>query len=193
MTKNPLRNPVYLAAASLLVVAVIDLFTPTVFVVDILYLSSIVIVFKQDTRTILAFCIAACLLIVLNVLLFDLKQMLSLSLWVNRGISIFAICITSYIAIHYRKVTQAGRLKEQAYLKALKEMLFITSHKVRKPVASILGLIDVINLDNADLSPVGIKEYCGYLNISAIELDSFVRELNAFIAQTEIQNKPEND
>ncbi len=175
----------YLAAAGLLAVFIINILTPPNFVIVILYLCSIVLVFKQDTRTILCFSGAACMLIVINALFFDTEIEQSTSLWINRGISAVAIAITSYIAVHYRKQTQAGIRREHQYLQALEAMLFMTSHQVRKPVANILGLIETMDKDCAHLSADDIHELCAHLQSSANELDAFVKELNAFIEQTE--------
>jgi signal transduction histidine kinase len=174
-----------LAVASLLTVFLINIVTPPDFVIDILYLCSIVIVFKQNTQTIIGFSAAACVLIVINAIFFDTGFNLSVSLWINRGISLFAIIITSYIAIHYRKQTQAGMLREHRYLKALEEMLFMTSHQVRKPVANILGLIETTNPGSADLSASDLKELFQHLQFSSNELDNFIKELNTLIEQAE--------
>lgn len=147
----------YITAASLLIVFVIDIITPPAFVVDILYLCCIMLVFKQDTKTIISFSTAACLLIVIYALIFNHKTGLNLSELVNRGISILAILIVSYIAIYYRKLNQLTRLKEEQHLRNLKEMLFLTSHHVRKPVANILGLIENMNIDLTDLSTAELQ------------------------------------
>jgi hypothetical protein len=187
-TRTRFKTTHYLAAACLLIVFTIDIFTPTEFVADILYLCCIVIVFKENTRTIVCFSLVACLLIIIDMVLFDLKLHPSVSHIINRGMSIVAILITSYIAVHYGKLSQQSVLKEKQYLKALEEMLFITSHQVRKPVANILGLINTMNSDCEDLSATDLKQRCKYLYSSANELDNFIRELNTFITQTEQQN-----
>src|ERR1700733_15140233 len=96
-----ITNMQYLAAASLLTVFIINIITPADFVIDILYLCSIVLVFKQNTKTILSFSVAASVLIIINALFFDLEIKRSMPLWINRLISLFAIFITSYIAIPY--------------------------------------------------------------------------------------------
>lgn len=68
-------------------------------------------------------------------------------------------------------------------------MLFITSHQVRKPVANIIGLVDIIDQDD-EISITDFKAYNRYLRASADELDGFVKELNAFIRETEeVHNK----
>jgi K+-sensing histidine kinase KdpD len=94
------------------------------------------------------------------------------------------------MAIHYRKQTRASMLKEQQYLKALEEMLFITSHQVRKPVANILGLIETTRVDSADLSASALKELFQHLQFSSSELDNFIKELNTFIKHTEEEHNP---
>jgi signal transduction histidine kinase len=175
----------YLAAVSLLSVFIINILTPPEFVIDILYLCSIVLVFRQNIRTILYFSLTACVLIIINALFFDGEIKGSTSLWINRGISLVAIFITSYIAIHYRRQTQASTLKEQRYLKALEAMLFMTSHEVRKPVANILGLIETMGPNKTDLEIIDVQELFIHLQSSAHELDDFVKALNTFIEQTE--------
>jgi len=175
----------YLAVVSLLTVFIINIFIPPDFIIDIFYLCSILIVFKQNTQTIIGFSVAACVLIAINAIFFDLGFKHSAFLWINRGISLFAISITSYMAVHYRKQTKANMLKEHQYLKALEEMLFMTSHQVRKPVANILGLIETTKMNRNNLSAGDVKELFQHLQFSSNELDNFLKELNAFIEQTE--------
>jgi hypothetical protein len=153
----------YLAAISLLAVFIVNISTPLVFNIDILYLCSIVLVFKQSTKTILCFSVAACALIIIHTLLFDASTKRSILLWTNRLISLFAIFITSYIAIHYRKQTQVGALKQQRHVKVVETMLFMMSHQVRKPVANILGLIETADVNSGDLSTAETAELCRLL------------------------------
>jgi len=174
----------YVAAASLLAVFIINIMTPPAVIIDILYLSSIVLVYKQNSTTILCFSLAAAVLIIINALFFEREAIYSMSAWMNRGISLFAIGITSYTAIHYRKQTEDGIIKNRQYLKALEAMLFMTSHQVRKPVANILGLVETMQA-SGDLSAVELQQLCLHFQFSARELDAFIRVLNAFIERTE--------
>lgn len=180
-----MKTPQCLAVASLLIVFVVDLFTPPEFTFDILYLCCILFVFKQSTKTIIAFSVAAGMLMLIEMFFIDHTLKLSLFVWVNRVISIFTVVVTAYIAIHYRKLKQTGLLKEEQHLSALRKMLFINSHKVRKPAANILGLVNNINIDSANLSGPRLKKQFEYLKASANELDNFIKELNAFIEQAE--------
>jgi signal transduction histidine kinase len=188
-----------LAAITLLIVLIIDILTPTEFVVDILYLCCIPFVFKQNPKTIIIFSTAASLIIVTSMFFGDVKLKLSLSVLVNRAISILAIIITARIAIHYRKLNQMSISKEQQHLKEMENMLFIISHGVRKPVANILGLIEIINIGDDVLSEGDLKNQCQYLHYSANELDNFIKQLNALVEQIEqesldyMQNSARNE
>lgn len=181
------KGPEYLAATSLLAIFIIDIITPKEFIVDILYLSPIVMIFRQNKATIISFSLATSLLIIAPAL-FEHRGIHELSIWINRGISIFAIIIASYISLHYRNVSNQALKKQERYLRDLKEMLFMVSHQVRKPVANILGLIELMKSDE-DLSEYGIKEYCINIKVSAVELDDFIKDLNKFINETEEQNR----
>ena len=174
-----------MAVASLITVFIIDIVTPRTFVADILYLCCGLLVYRENPRTIRVFSIMACLLIVADVFLVDLQLDLGSSFWANRALSIVAILITSSLAIRFRKLNQASNIKERQYLEALQEILFITSHRVRKPVANIVGLIDLINSDNTTLTIADLKKRCDYLSVSANELDAIIVELNNFIEQSE--------
>jgi hypothetical protein len=177
----------YVAAASLLAVFIINIMTPPAVIIDILYLSSIVLVYKQNSTTILCFSVAAAVLIIINALFFERTATYSMSVWINRGISLFAIGVTSYTAIHYHKQTEAGITKNSQYLTALEAMLFITSHQVRKPVANILGLVETMQA-SGDLSPSELQQLCLHFQFSARELDAFIKVLNAFIERTETEH-----
>jgi hypothetical protein len=65
----------------------------------------------------------------------------------------------------------------------MEEMMFITSHKVRLPVANILGITSIIGgfLD----APVQLRKMIIYLKRSATSLDEFIQELTEFINDKE--------
>lgn len=180
----------YLAAASLLLVFVIDVLTPAHLAIDILYLCCILILFKQKTNIIIGFSTVACLLILINA---AFENQGEITVWLNRLISISAIFITSYIAVHYRMASKRGVIKDQQYLRSLEEMLFITSHQVRKPVANILGLADLISSDNEQVNTSDLKEHCRLLQHSAAELDDFIKELSKAIREAEEHHREPQD
>ncbi|MBL7884586.1 MAG: PAS domain-containing protein [Bacteroidia bacterium] len=89
---------------------------------------------------------------------------------VPEGLFILSIDITK------RKQAELERRK---YASGLKEMLFMTSHKVRQPVAHILGISNL--LDTSKLSQDELCKIVGYMKGSVESLDSFTKELTAYI------------
>ena len=77
-------------------------------------------------------------------------------------------------------------LKE--YIKGIEEMMFITSHKVRQPVAQILGISMLLNT-TINYSHDELKKIVGYIKGSATTLDDFTRELSIFMADLETKMK----
>lgn len=71
--------------------------------------------------------------------------------------------------------------KQKEYVKGLEEMMFITSHKVRQPIANILGFSNM--LEHATSSPEELKQLVACIKESAITLDIFTIELSAFICK----------
>nr|WP_315161713.1 PAS domain-containing protein [uncultured Flavobacterium sp.] len=67
----------------------------------------------------------------------------------------------------------------------LKEMLFMTSHRVRVPIANILGLSDT--LDESITDPTELKKIVEFIKLSAINLEEFTHELNHFIQNSKDQ------
>jgi len=82
-----------------------------------------------------------------------------------------------------RKVLENNRLE---YQQTLEELLFTLSHKIRKPVANIHGIADVMDSDDLQNSQM-LKEYLGYLKQSNRELDAYIHELNHLLAEKKRQ------
>jgi light-regulated signal transduction histidine kinase (bacteriophytochrome) len=71
-----------------------------------------------------------------------------------------------------------GREKEQQILrqnKQLIEVALITSHQLRRPVATILGLVELIDKSVFDQENLEIIEH---LETTATELDAVIRRIN---------------
>jgi len=86
----------------------------------------------------------------------------------------------------YKELKKADKyLKE--YIKGLEEMMFITSHKVRQPVANILGITNIIT-DYVN-SPRQLRTLVTHLKESATSLDGFIKELTTFIYELEQKGK----
>ena len=68
---------------------------------------------------------------------------------------------------------------QKEYIKGLEEMMFLTSHKVRQPIANILGFSNM--LDQSMHSPNELKLSVDCIKESALILESFTKELTDFI------------
>ena len=82
-------------------------------------------------------------------------------------------------------------LEREEYTNSLKEMLFMTSHKVRQPVTQILGVSHM--LSSARLSQEELDKIVGHMQQSALSLDSFTKELTKFMHEQHIKIKTENN
>ena len=65
-------------------------------------------------------------------------------------------------------------------------MLFMTSHKVRQPIANILGITNM--LTNTKLTAKELTRLLGYMKVSAFTLDTFTQELTAFMDEQRLKN-----
>ncbi len=72
------------------------------------------------------------------------------------------------------------------YVTTLEEMVFNFSHRIRKPVATCLGLINLINTEE-HLSESQLKEYATYLDVSLKELDGYIHEMTDFLQKTKVK------
>lgn len=67
------------------------------------------------------------------------------------------------------------------YIIWLEEMIFMISHKVRQPVAHILGISGLFRSN--EKSPKDAKKLMGFMRDSALSLDKLTRELSKFISK----------
>jgi hypothetical protein len=75
----------------------------------------------------------------------------------------------------FRNYQQRQKIKELSVNKKFEEIANITSHQLRAPVASILGLVSIFNKDDIN-DPVN-KEVVQHLDKSAHELDKMLKEV----------------
>ncbi|HEY1039564.1 MAG TPA: PAS domain-containing protein [Bacteroidia bacterium] len=100
---------------------------------------------------------------------------------VPEGIFILSVDITE------RKRREKERLE---HIRKLEEMMFITSHKVRQPIAQILGFSDL--LSNPTSSEDEVKRMTGYMKQSALSLEKFTQELTLFMQDLNINVQKES-
>ncbi len=88
------------------------------------------------------------------------------------------------LLINEKKQIEENRLN---YIKALEEMLFMTSHKVRKPISTFMGLMELIDVDKGlnDEEQIQVLQYA---KDSAVELDNYIKELTYFIYTIKEEN-----
>jgi len=85
------------------------------------------------------------------------------------------------------KELQRAEEFQKSNVLALEEMMFMTSHKIRQPIAQILGLSSLI--DNVIDSPEELREMISFIKKSAHSLDNLTRELIHFIYEQEAKEK----
>jgi signal transduction histidine kinase len=84
-----------------------------------------------------------------------------------------------------RELKKAAQYHKE-YIQGLEDILFIVSHKVRQPIAHILGISKLLEYTTI-VSADDLKKMVNYTKSSAISLDAFTKELSDFL--TELQNK----
>lgn len=72
-----------------------------------------------------------------------------------------------------------AEVERKEYVKSLEDMLFMTNHEVRQPIANCLGLISIIEDSNPSKEDL-IKIY-DHIKLSATKLDAFTRKLTLFM------------
>lgn len=84
------------------------------------------------------------------------------------------------LLINDRKILE---LSKQEYTDSLKTILTQMSHKMRKPITSCLGLMDI--MEKKELVQEELVKTIQYFKQSARELDDYSKELSVFIAEAE--------
>lgn len=84
-----------------------------------------------------------------------------------------------------------AEVKRQEYIKSLEEMLFMTNHEVRQPIAHCLGLMNII--DSSNPSKEDLMKIYDHIQYSASQLDSFTRKLTLFMHDLTEKHKKKNN
>lgn len=93
--------------------------------------------------------------------------------------TIFYGCITD-ITLH------------REYENTLEQMTFDISHVLRRPITSLIGLIDLINVKDHSISKE-LQEYVHHIKSVSNELDSFSRQLNETYHQKRMKYFPNSE
>ncbi|WP_158826143.1 PAS domain S-box protein [Mucilaginibacter lacusdianchii] len=92
--------------------------------------------------------------------------------------SCYAYPVDDGIIVHFRDITgkkmaQEGLLEK---IEQLKEISFLNSHAIRKPIASLLGLTNLFK--EQLVSESELREVAGLIHNCSLELDEVVKEVN---------------
>lgn len=79
---------------------------------------------------------------------------------------------------------------KKAFIAGLRQMMFMTSQRVRQPISNIIGVINLI--ENSKLSAEELREFVGWMKESAQSLDTFMRELIDFIHEQDVKVRNNN-
>jgi hypothetical protein len=101
------------------------------------------------------------------------------------GAFLIVFLILAYLL--FRNYRQKQVIKELQVNQKFEEIANITSHQLRAPVASILGLVSIFNKENPD-DPVN-KEIVQHLGKSAQELDKMLKDVVEKTYKEEDKNK----
>ena len=81
-----------------------------------------------------------------------------------------------------REIEKATKI-QKIYERGLREMMYIISHKIRQPIAKIMGLS--LLLEDGIENPEDLHQIVTYMKESSKLLDVFTKELTAFVHQQE--------
>lgn len=90
--------------------------------------------------------------------------------------------IAKQLKLAQKEIAKAAKI-QKIYERGLREMMFIISHKIRQPIAKIMGLSLLLEdgLENSE----EVHQIVTYMKESSKLLDVFTRELTTFVHQQE--------
>ncbi|RFZ92983.1 PAS domain-containing sensor histidine kinase [Mucilaginibacter conchicola] len=97
---------------------------------------------------------------------------------VQKWFGVIIYFVDEELVIHFRDITETKIYEEELLKKIdqLKEISYLNSHYIRKPVASLLGLTGLINQDLVEGNEY--KDIAGHIHECSRELDHVVRRIN---------------
>lgn len=101
----------------------------------------------------------------------------------NKAITIFVIIITTIFTVRHKKLHDRIDTDRNTYVKELEKMLFMVSHRMRKPITSYLELMNIVESEKV-LTQEELKLIMKHIKLSALELDSFTKELTKFMSES---------
>lgn len=174
------------------VIFILDLLTPLGVAVGALYVVAVYLILKESKRTLAIFSAVAIFLLLAKVGIYY-REPFTWVIAVNRLISILAIVIMASVAIKRKNIFNKRNQEREEYIGFMEELLAATSHKVRAPVASCVGLIELITRDKEiEMTREETKQYFNYLKKNAVELETCTRDLTASIHKMKQEKERKN-
>lgn len=170
------------AVLALLIVFPLDLYTPFRGEVSALYLCCFFYLFRESKKTIIVF---AGIILLLTILTFIISYSPASNYMalLNKAITIFVIIITTIFTVLHKKLHDRIDDDRNNYIKELEEMLFMVSHRMRKPITCYLDLMHIVESEKV-LTRDELKFIMKHIKLSAFELDAFTKELTIFMSES---------
>ncbi len=118
----------------------------------------------------------------------EMKKLDGTLLWVKIFIKLNSeknIAQTVVIDITEQKKLE---VEKKEYIKSLEDLLYLTSHRLRKPVSGFLGLRNILEAD-AELSHDELKQMLEHMKLSINELDQYTKELTTQLHEMKEKGK----
>jgi PAS domain S-box-containing protein len=98
---------------------------------------------------------------------------------VQKWLSVMIYYVEEGLVMHFRDITESKMYEEKLLEKIdqLKEVSYLNSHYIRKPVASLLGLTELIK--NGLINTDEYKAVAEHIRVCSMELDSIVHKVNS--------------
>jgi len=172
----------------ILIIFFIDITTHPGIALSILYIIPVSIGFNESKKTVLFFAFVCCILTIIDdVVYFNTKM--EFNVFIDSILAIMGIVLSSLATIKYKALKDKSERRKKENMKAILEMLFSTSHRLRQPITAIQGLN--IFLHEKDLSKQELLNISFYLKDSITKLDLYSKELTDFL--TKIRKEGELD
>ena len=107
---------------------------------------------------------------------------------VQKWFSVSVYPIDEGVIIHFRDITEKQLAIEglNEKIRQLKEISYLNSHHIRKPLASLLGLANLIREENA--CETEVKQLADYIYTCSLELDEAVNKVNKKVGNDELMS-----
>lgn len=166
----------------LLFVSLLALYKPLGGAVGVLYIFCFFYLCKESKKTIITFS-GIILLIAIITFIISYSPSNNYAVLLNKAITIFVIISSTIFTVRHKYLYDRINNDRNTYVKELEEMLFMVSHRMRKPITSYLELMHIVESEKI-LTQDELKLIMKHVKLSAFELDTFTKDLTKFISES---------